>query len=199
MRPLLCLLCLIITPFLYWLLDILLLLLAESCQLRTAPPALKIGIILKYLRQLLLPEYRPSVFRCPCYLILSCAWLGSIWCYEGEIGPTHWQQTTASLPHHRKILYHIPQRKARPDKRTDRYYDHFTFISYHRHHWSLLDRLFFDAVGLGIPFPAIFSFFMVRFPSDAATLLSRYPGIVPDLRTKLLEHRLLRPGLYCLV
>lgn len=37
------------------------LLLAGPCQLCTAPPALKISIILKYLRQLLLPEYRPSV------------------------------------------------------------------------------------------------------------------------------------------
>lgn len=40
---------------------------------------------------------------------------------------------------------------------------------------------------------------MVRFPPDTATLLSRYPGIVSDLRTKLLEHQLLRPGQYCLV
>lgn len=82
-----------------------------------------------------------------------------------------------------------------PDQRTEHeHHDDLPLFTYRRLHLSLLDRLFYDAVGVGIPFPAIISSFMGRFPPNAATLLSRYPGIVSDLRTGLPEHQLLRPG-----
>ena len=191
--PLLCLLsCLTTILLLFWLLE-----------RRPDSPVLPLAGLCR-LRARHCQPYYPYNIRGSCcyksfdqgcsyyYLILSCALLPCLVMSNAGASRHHssalQRQTTASLPQ----IY--PQTQKQGDKRTElKHYGDFTLFTYRRLCRSLLDRL---SVSLGIPFPAIISFSMGRFPPDAATLLSRYPGIVSDLRPGLPEHRLLRPGLH---
>jgi len=168
-------------------------LLAELCRLHAQHrQPLNSALSIKYSRQLLLPRASIKSVRCCYYLILSCALRPCLVMWD--VGGAHSLAADDSVaPTERDT--HRPRRKVKPGKRKEhKHHDDFPLFTY-RLHWSL-NRLFYDALSLGIPFPALISSLMGHCSPDAATLLSRYPGIVSDLCTGLPEHQLLRPGLH---